>query len=203
MGRDAFLAADPVLGLTQTSAPVSDAVDLDLVRRYGRISGTGDNDTLIQFLRMATEIAEKNICWRQFITATWTINLDRFPHEIIIPYPPLQSITTIKYFDTDGDQQTVTASDYQVDILREPGRVMPAWNVSWPPTRRIYNSVEVKFLAGYGAQSAMPEPLKMAIAALTAYYYEFRGDDMAMPSARPIPPHIMQMFEPYRVIWAA
>ena len=81
---------------------------------------------------MAREYAEA-ITRRAYVQRTLEYTCESFsPYEFELPYPPLQSITSIKYIDADGVLQTVAASVYQLDTYREPGLVKPAWLQSWP-----------------------------------------------------------------------
>src|SRR6185295_4859943 len=52
---------------------------------------------------------------------------------IEIPWPPLQSVTSIKYLDANGQEQTLPPADYTVDTISEPGLVIPA--TAWPGSK--------------------------------------------------------------------
>jgi uncharacterized phiE125 gp8 family phage protein len=148
---------------------------------------------------------------RQLVTATWKLSLDRFPgcnewcnhagehvccsssqerwhrsRGIELPVPPLQSVTSITYVDSNGDTQTLATDQYQVDALSTPGRVLPAYGVSWPTTRCQANAVNITFVAGYGLAAAVPATAKHAIKLLLSHWYENRessvkNDQMALP----------------------
>jgi hypothetical protein len=55
----------------------------------------------------------------------------------------------VKYYDTDGVQQLLSASSYQLDKESEPGWLVPAYGYTWPTTRCMANAVEVIYVAGY------------------------------------------------------
>ncbi len=114
---------------------------------------------------------------RAYITQTWDWALDGWPHSpFSIPLPVLQSITSIKYFDTDETEATFASSNYQVDIISEPGRVSLGWNKTYPSTTlRPINGVIIQFVAGYGnAESDVPNNIKQAIRLLVGHMYENR-----------------------------
>ena len=114
-------------------------------------------DNLIKAARVAAE----RITRRALITQTWDLYLDAFPAwEIGVPKPTLQSITSIKYMDTDGTLQTLAAAKYLVDEKSEPGRITPSFGEVWPVTRAQTNAVVVRFVAGYGAASDVPAGIK-------------------------------------------
>lgn len=92
--------------------------------------------------------------------------------EIRIPRAPLKAtagITHIKYLDTDGVQQTLAASAYNVIARGGRAVIVPAYGTSWPSTRDWTNAsgqvpVEVRFIAGYGdAPSKVPAKFRHAM----------------------------------------
>jgi len=58
---------------------------------------------------------------------TWRRVTDHFPScgWLCLPLPPLQSVASIKYYDTDGVQQTLDAAVYQVSTAGDQaGRIV-------------------------------------------------------------------------------
>lgn len=121
------------------------------------VNTTGDPFLNI-LIKSARQYAEM-LLGRYLITQTVDLYLDCFP-DWEIKLPPLQSVTAITYVDTAGDTQTMTASDYLVDSASVPARITPAYGKTWPSTREQNNAVKVRFIAGYGAASAVPECIK-------------------------------------------
>lgn len=112
---------------------------------------------------------------RSLINQTWTLKLDCFPSEDYIELlrPPLSSVTSIQYVDTDGNTQTFSSSSYVVDSARTPGIVYLAYNESWPSTRTQKNAVTVTYVAGYGATAdSVPDWAKSAILIFCRHRYE-------------------------------
>ncbi len=94
---------------------------------------------------------------------------------IYLPRPPLQSVASLKYIDTNGVLQTLDPALYVVDTNGEPGRIVPAYNTFWPSTRPIANAVQINFIAGYGAAPAsVPRRMMTAMKFLVAHWYEHR-----------------------------
>src|SRR5690606_2147840 len=112
---------------------------------------------------------------RQFRNAGWTLTLDAFPPELELRVCPVQSVESVKYYDTAGVQQTLDSSDYLVDIASEPGRIVPVPDTSWPETQRRPNAVEVAFTAGYGETlSDVPAAAKQAVLLLAGNWFANR-----------------------------
>ena len=155
---------------------------------------------LIRNITVARALCE-NLMARQFITATYSLTLDSFPHTapfyggvgepyyystrwdgyetvIYIPKPPLQSVASIQYLDTTGTLQTWPTNQYIVDPLQEPGRITPAYGIPWEIPESVIKSVTVQFTCGYGSTAAsVPATIRQAILLVLARLYRFRGDD--------------------------
>jgi uncharacterized phiE125 gp8 family phage protein len=172
---------DIKFGLSVVTAPTAEPVSVSEVKANARID-IDDDDTLVaRKITAARELAEVYIK-RSFVTQTLRLTLDYMPGWMFyLPRPPLVSVTTVKYIDVDGVQQTIPSSDYIVDAYSHPGRITPAYNDEWPTPRLQMNAIEVVYVAGYGAASAVPQSIKDAIAMTVTQYYENRGDEGDTP----------------------
>jgi hypothetical protein len=95
---------------------------------------------------------------------------------IDIPLPPLQSITAVRYLDFAGTLQTVDPSAYNVS-LDTPGRIQPQYSHVWPISRPTIDSVQITFVAGYGATAdKIPSPFSQAMKLLIGHWYEHREE---------------------------
>lgn len=163
------------MGLTQSTAPTEEVVTLEEAKDHSRIDHN-DDDALIRTQIKAARSYVEEIANRQLVNASWTYTLDSFPGEIILPRPPLVSVTSIQYVDTAGSTQTEATSVYTVltDDDTE-GRIVEAVNQTWSATRDQPNAVTIVYVAGYGAAAtAVPEGYKAAILLLFAEMYENR-----------------------------
>ncbi len=163
---------------------------------------------------------------RALMTQTWELWLDRFPGEdarrafwhrdssravhredfaLKIPLPPLQSITSVKYIDETGAEQTMDPSAYQLDDASEPAQLFPAVGTCWPRTQcDTVGSVKVRFVAGYGdAEESVPEDIRSWILMRVGHWFENReataaargsGSDLIEV------PFVDELLNPYRVL---
>jgi len=140
-------------------------------------STTVENSLLNSLITVARQYAE-NFQKRAFLTQDWELWLDDFPSKnyIQIPLPPLQSITSVKYYDTSDTEATFSSDDYFVDTKSEPGRIGLNYGETWPTTAlRPINGVYIEFKAGYGdAATDVPETVKQAMLLLIGAWYEQR-----------------------------
>jgi len=162
-----------------TTPPAIEPVTLAEAKMNSRISVSEDDALVEAMITTAREWAEM-FTRRAFITQTITWSMDGFPAcgIFFVPRPPLQSVTSVKYYDIDGVQQTISSGDYQVDTLSAPGRVAEEPDYSWPSVEaERLNAVEMIYPAGYGdAASDVPERAKQAIKLLVGHWYENRED---------------------------
>jgi uncharacterized phiE125 gp8 family phage protein len=105
-------------------------------------------------------------------------------------------VSSIKYLDTAGSLQTLDPSDYLVDDYQEPARIIPAYGKVWPLIRHQPNAILVRYVAGYGAASAVPDAIKNWMLLKIGTMYKMRADVVAgQISALP---HADAMLDGYR-----
>lgn len=165
------------MSLTIVTPPAEEPVTLTEAKNHLRVDLT-DDDSLISALIVAAREHAEAITRRAFITQTLKLSMDAFPVNngpIYVPMPPLQSVNSLKYFNTGGVEQTLTeGTDYLVDNESEPGRITPAPDTGWPATQNRPNAVSVEFVAGFGDASKVPQGIKQAILLMVGHWYENR-----------------------------
>lgn len=163
--------------LNRTSDASVEPVSTAEFKSHARID-ISDDDTLIDTYIKAARYQFEEETGSSLITQTWVYYLDKFPNsacDILLPRGPVQSITSIKYVDTDGDEQTWDSSKYDVDTTSVVGRVSPAYSESYPDARDQNNSVYITYKTGYGnSSSSVPADIILAIKTLAAHWYENR-----------------------------
>lgn len=136
---------------TIVSQPTGMLVSLAEAKAHLRVDHTGD-DGYIQALIMAAIGQAEDITRRKFLTQTWDAYFEEWPDDYFtLPFGNLQSVTSVKYLDEEGTESTVDSSDYIVGTGGDPGRVVLAYNASWP-TSTLYPSdpITIRFACGYG-----------------------------------------------------
>jgi len=180
------------------TAPAVEPVTLAEARAHLRVTAT-DEDWLIQAYVIASRRRAEHITNRRFITQTWDWHLDAFPGWALeLPFGKLQSITSVKYIDTAGVQQTMDAADYLVDAKSDPGRITPAYGKVWPTTRAQMNAVTIRFVCGYGLADQVPWEIRAAMLLMIGHLYEHR-EDVADFQTFPLPTGADALLSPYRI----
>lgn len=119
---------------------------------------------------------------RTLLTTTWELSLDAFPDVIELLMPRVIAVSSVKYYDTAGVLQTLSAPLYLVDDRNEPGAIVPAYGLTWPATREQLNAVTVTYTAGYGAAAtAVPAPIKQWILLAMGTLFDNRERDVVTP----------------------
>lgn len=166
--------------ITVVTAPSIEPVTLSEAKAHLRVdSDITAEDTLITALIKAARETAEGRTWRAFLEQTLLLTLDDWPEGDVIelPRPPLIEVDSVQYYDVDGVLQTMAEADYQVDATSEPGRVMPAYDGSWPSLREVPNAVQIQYTAGYGDEAGdVPQKLKQAILLILGAWYAQREE---------------------------
>lgn len=147
------------MALRLQTGPTTEPVTLTEAKLHLKVDTTADDNLITDLIVAAREAAEQE-CGRAFLEQTWRKTLDEFPDAIELENPPILSVTSVKYIDEDGVQQTLGTASYQVDTENEPGRIVPAYGYDWPDIRDQPNAVEVIYKAGF---TAVPKAIKQWI----------------------------------------
>lgn len=170
--------------LARSIEPAAEPVSLDELKAQLRIDHADEDDLLGELIAAARECVEDDTA-RALVTQTWQLTLDRFPRGcassadyrvIELRRPPVQSVTSVTYYDADAVEQTLDPSAYHVSTAGAPGRLVLADGESWPVTEcGRPGAVTVTFACGYGADgSAVPAAAKHAIKLLCGHWYRNR-----------------------------
>lgn len=160
---------------------------------------TEENDLLDSLITAARDDVETRTR-RALVNTALKYTLDTFPCVIRLPRSPVVSVESLKYFDTDGVQQTLSAALYTLDTESEPARIVPAYSESWPSIRAVPNAVEVNFTAGYGAAATdVPRMLVVSIKILCGHWYEHR-EAVSETRLSEVPDSVERLIARYRVM---
>lgn len=166
---------------TVFTAPAVEPIGIeDIGKTHIKVDADDEDSLLALFIQAAREYVE-DITGRSLITQTREVTLDHFPctETIRLSHGPVQSITSVKYQDTDDAEQTLSADSYWTDIKSNVARIVI--KNSWPATKRRPNAVTIRFVSGYGASATtVPAALREAVLIVFAWMYENR--DQPVPS---------------------
>lgn len=185
------------MGLVRTTDAATEPVTLVEAKKQVEVatSSTAHDDHLNRLIESERKFVEQ-YTRRALISQTWRLNLTHFTDRVIaLPRPPLTSVTSVKYYDPNGTQQTlVEGTDYRVNTTSNPGAIYFI-NGGWPPVDidRL-DAVEVIYVAGYASADDVPDTFKEVILNLVAHKFSNRGDSNTHQTFV-IPAHIRGMLK--------
>lgn len=167
------------MSLRLITPPASEPITLVEAKAHLRVDHAYDDAIIQLYLSAARQHIDGYDGWlgRAIMPQTWELALDCFPADgtIRLPLPPLQSVTSVKYDDVAGDEQTMPPTDYSVDAKSQPGWVVMN-SGGWPTTWTGINSVRITYIAGYASAAEVPAAIKAAILLMLGNLYENRSD---------------------------
>lgn len=189
------------------TAPSSEPVSLAEAKLHLKLDADTTDDTLITALISAARDRCEQYCNRAFITQTWEVTLNEFPEEedvqdavIYLEKPPIASITSIKYYDTEGVLQTLPSSVYALDENAEPGTVYLKYGQVWPFTYEVQNAVTVRFVCGWTSAANVPAGIKAAMLLLIGHLYAHREAVNFGNIVTEVPLGMEYLLDPYRIV---
>lgn len=188
------------------TGPQVEPVTLAELKLHLRLGTDTTEDTYLAELITAARHYVETVTRRALITQTWDYWMDEFPGEDYyeLPFGNLQSVTSIKYKNSDAVETTMTVTtDYLVDVNNEPGRIWLPYGESWPSfTAYPYNPITTRFICGYGsAASNVPMPIRIAIKLVAANFYENRETVVYGKEPAEIPLTVENLLMTYR-LWS-
>ncbi len=167
------------------AAPAVEPVSLDELKRHCRVTSDEDDPDLLDMITAARQQLEE-FCWSAFISQTWDYWFDGFSDRMVIPRPPLLSVSKFQYADNDGTLVDVGATVYELGAEHQLPFVRLQYQQTWPTTRGYRDDIYMRVTSGYGATAAsVPMPIRHAIKLLAALMYMNRGDEISLMPAGP------------------
>jgi uncharacterized phiE125 gp8 family phage protein len=106
---------------------------------------------------------------------------------------------SVKYYDTDGVEQTLDVAEYYEDAKSKPARIVPV--SSWPATKDRPNAVTITIEAGYGATAdKVPQVIKQALLLMVGDMYENREETVVGTIVSTLPLTADRLLRPFRLL---
>lgn len=173
------------MNLKIITAAATEPLTLTEAKLHLKVDNSTDDNLIAMLIKAARKSAEV-FTGRALASQVLELILDEFPDgEIILPRPPVESVASIKYKDSDGTETTLSSADYIVFNDADPCEIVCAYGKSWPSfTPYPKGAVRVRYTTGYktsgsDADLIMPEDIKEALLLTIGNYYENRQDLLA------------------------
>lgn len=167
------------MALVVSTAPTIEPLTIEELKLAWGID-FGEHDELVERCGIAARIWVEDFLGRAIINTTYALHLVTWPSgsDLRLPRPPLSSVTSVKYYDTAGVQQTLGTGVYGTDTNSQPGRIYLKNGQTWPSLedepRKL--RVTITYVAGHGATAAAAlanrQHFAQAIVAVGREFYE-------------------------------
>lgn len=149
------------------TAPTTDAVTIEQAKKQCEIaeSDTAHDEHLYQLIDRARDEFEAD-CDLCISSQTWKVFTDHIDDPMQLQKGPIQSITSIKYYDSNNALQTLDTSFYGFDVANRMIRLK--YNQLYPPATPRWDSWEITYLCGY---STVPPMAVQAMLILIEKYF--------------------------------
>ena len=187
-----------LLNYKQTTASTTSAVTNAEVQAYLKTdfsSSDSESELIDTLIGAATAMVERHT-GLQLITATWKLELKSWEEYLEIWHCPLIAVSSVKYYDTNNAQQTLSSTLYQVNTSAMPGIIR---FTDFPSLYDREDAIQIIYTAGFGTDADVPQPLKVAIMMMVAHLYENRQTVSTMQTYE-VPQTAEYLMEPYRII---
>lgn len=144
------------LRLSQHSAPRCEPINLSEAKIHLRLATSEataaaytTEDLQLRSIIAAARVAAETETWKSIVYQGFDLYLDEWPlvDEIELPMPPLRKVDSVQYTDVEGEVRTFT--DYSVDLVSEPGRIVLNDGATWPSEElRPNNPIRIRYWAG-------------------------------------------------------
>jgi uncharacterized phiE125 gp8 family phage protein len=165
--------------LVRATPPAVEPVTLAEAKAHLRVDIATDDALISSIVKSAREWCEEYLD-RSLVHTQWTMRMDSFPHEFVLPRPPMASsgtvtATTITYTLETQAVETLDTATYRVDRHDTPGRIRVVYAGTWPAHLFDENSVTVTWWGGYGADgTSVPAAIRSAMLMIISSLYEHR-----------------------------
>jgi len=178
--------------------PANEPITLADVKTRLSISDDRDDDNITAYIAAAREEAEHYLR-RRIISQTVEMVLDVFTYNIELESGPVQSITSVKYVDENGTEQTLDSADYSLDNYGLVDWLLPAYGEDWPNTQAVANAVKIRYVSGWGDDPAdVPGKIKQAIIILVGHWLRFQKEAESGIGPSRIPKQFYDLLSGYR-----
>lgn len=168
--------------LNEVTAAAAYPIDLDQAREWLAFEHGVDEDDhiVVGLIQEVTAYLEHRMNGRKLITQTWSITLDEceVSDEITVPLLPLQSVSSVKTYDDDGNETTIDSGEYSATTGTQP-RVWLNESGTWATDLRSRDAMVITCVVGYGdAASDIPLNIRLILKGLLSHFYQSKGSGL-------------------------
>lgn len=169
--------------VTVVTAP-ADLVTAANAKAWQPVFAADEDARVTALLQAAQSAIEPPNSWVGRAFGVQTLEARRYDwptRDLRLPFPPLRSVTSVKYDDVNGVEQTLDPSLYMVfgGSSSQSGIILKS-GASWPALASRADAIRVRFVAGYDAGDPQLLPVKQAIVLAASHLRSLGTQDLAL-----------------------
>lgn len=188
--------------VTVTAAP-DPLVTLEQAKAHLRVDHS-DDDTLIgTYIAAASAHIDGPGGWLGRAVGVQTLEYrrdefwSRACEAVALPFPPIISVTSVKYLDTSGVEQTIDPGEYE---LTGGSMLRPVYSGTWPTVRSQADAVRIVYQAG---SPEVPAAIVAAVLLIVGDLYQNRETTtLERVNAIPMSTTVERLLSPL-IVWSA
>ena len=185
------------------TAPSVEPISVVDAKKHLRVEHSDDDLLIKRLIETAVAMVDvTGVLGKGMITQTWREWYAPNPSQIVLSLGPIQSVSAIKYYDTDNALQTDTLSNYFV--LGTSGRttIKPKSGYTWPTTFVRDDAIAIEYVIGYGDTFRdVPSTVRHALFMLVSHYYENRENELIGTISKTLPFGFEALIDSERNTW--
>ena len=155
--------------------PTTTIITLQEAKDHLRVTANDEDAVILDCIKAATNLVEKDTN-QFFLSGSCCVYMDSKEfcsyEEITIWAYPVNEVSSIKYLDTDGVEQTFATSNYSTDLTDSPIRILPITIAS--VKANVVNQYRIYLNVGYLNRDQIDAELINWVKIWTAFFYETR-----------------------------
>ena len=188
--------------VTETGT-VTELITTAQAKAHLRVDISDDDDLIAGLVSAARQHVEIHT-GRSFAQHTYRADIANFHDVMVLPWRPVQSITSIQYYNTDSPQALTTLSSTVYSLYAD--RVVRDYGEDWPTSWAIRpDAVQITYATGYLTNASpqaetFPEAIRQAMYLIIGDLYENREAQFTVGFNQISPnPTVNALINPYKV----
>lgn len=174
------------------TGPEAEPLSTEQAKNWLKVDSSADDALIGTLITAARQACEEYLGIRLMSQTVEEVH-DDFPtaHHLYNPYAeirlrlgPVQSVTSVKYYDVNGTQQTWATGNYLVNDYGTVASITPVADGTYPVVQDRQAAITIRYVVGYSASGDVPDTITTAMRLMIGQWYDNREDSVRrMPTA--------------------